>query len=65
MEYTAVTGHHEVRIEHLRHAGKESCVSTETVKLTISKTDAETLFERSSKGYQRQTIERPASLVVT
>jgi len=64
VEHTAVTGQHKIRIKHLRHAGKESCVSTEVVKLTISKTDTEIIFERSSKGNLRQTIERPASLVV-
>ena len=64
MENTAVTGHNKIRIKHSRHAGKESCVSTEAVELTISKTDTETLFERSSKGHLRHIIERAASFVV-
>lgn len=64
MEYTAVAGRHKIRIKHLRHAENESCVSTKAVKLTISKTDPETLFEQSSKGHLKQTVERPASSFV-
>lgn len=39
-------------------------MSIEAVKLKISKTDTETLFELSSKGHLTQTIERPTSFFV-